>query len=172
MNHPSRPADATLRKALAMIDDATHGMSRDDLQHAESDRWSVAHILEHLGKAYGSTAYIMRKVLSDGAPKGRAPSWKQRMFAFAIVSGGYFPTGVKAPAVTEPSGMEPEQALAMARGALLELDQAADACLTRFGPRARVANHPLLGGFTVDQWRRFHWRHTAHHARQIRARRR
>ncbi len=172
MNHPPTPRDAALGKARALLDEAIGGMSLDDLQRAETGRWSPAQILEHLAKAYGSTAYIMRKAVADGAPKGRAPSWKQRLFAFAIVQGGYFPTGVKAPAITEPSGVAPEQALAMARDALLDLDQAADACLTRFGPQARVANHPLLGGFTVDQWRRFHWRHTAHHARQIRARRR
>ena len=166
------PKDVTLGKALAELDRATQGLSLDDLRRAEAGRWSVAMILEHLGKAYGSTAYIMQKALHDGAPKGRPPSWRQRLFAFAIVRGGYFPTGVKAPSVTEPSGVAAEQALTLVRDALLALDQASDECLTRFGPRALVANHPLLGGFTVDQWRRFHWRHTVHHARQIRARRR
>jgi hypothetical protein len=39
----------------------------------------------------------------------------------------------------------------------------------RFGASALVANHPYFAGLTVAQWRKFHWRHTCHHMRQIRA---
>ncbi len=62
-------------------------------------------------------------------------------------------------------------ALAYARETLQALDAAAVRCEAQFGPRVPVANHPILGGFTVRQWRRFHWSHTRHHVRQIAQRR-
>ena len=70
--------------------------------------------------------------------------------------------------MTVPDGLCGEEALALARRTLMELDAAAQRCADTFGDNVRVANHPILGGFTVHQWRRFHWVHTRHHARQIR----
>ena len=69
--------------------------------------------------------------------------------------------------MTVPGGLSGEEALALARRTLQELDAAAARCAERFGAGVRVANHPILGGFTVGQWRRFHWVHTRHHMRQI-----
>ena len=37
---------------------------------APAGHWHCAQILEHLGKAYGGTAYILDKCVADGAPKG------------------------------------------------------------------------------------------------------
>jgi hypothetical protein len=159
--------DAHLRRALADIDATVAGMSAEALAWHQDGRWSSAAILDHLAKAYGGTAYILRKCLGDGAPKGRPSSMRQRFFTFVITRLGWFPTGVKAPAVSEPDGLGPDEALAAARSQLAAFDEVAAQCRARFGPRALVANHPLLGGFTVDQWRRFHRVHTRHHMRQI-----
>lgn len=164
-------SDPWLQRALDAIDVATSALSADDWVRAAPGQWNCAQILEHLGRAYGTTAYILDKCLADGAPKGRAPSWRQWLFAVLVVDVGYFPTGVPAPDVTRPTGLAADQALAYARETLTALDVAAARCLVRFGARVRVANHPLLGGFTVPQWQRFHWRHTRHHMRQIAARR-
>ncbi len=43
-------------------------------------------------------------------------------------------------------------------------------CDRRFGPRARILDHPVLGPLNVGEWRKFHWVHGKHHARQIRER--
>lgn len=159
-----------LQRSLDALDRVTADMSVADLSRHPEGRWSAALILEHLARSYGSTAHILEKCVADGAPKGRAQSVRERGFTFIVVTLGYMPTGVKAPAVTEPQGLPTEDVLDAARDALRALDVAAARCADRFGTRVRVANHPLLGGFTVAQWRRFHWVHTRHHVRQIRAR--
>jgi len=164
--------DSHLRRALDHLDDATHGLSPEDWQRCPDGHWHCAEIVEHLGKAYGTTAYILDKCASDGVPRGGRPSWRQRLSATIVVNLGYLPSGVKAPAVTVPSGLTGEEALALARRALQHLDGAAQRCAEMFGTSVRVANHPILGGFTVAQWRRFHWVHTRHHVRQILERRR
>jgi len=169
---PASIADAHLRRALHAIDTATAGLSPEGWNAAPAGRWHSAHIIEHLGKTYASTAYILDKCVVDGAPKGRTPSWRQRAIAYGVVRIGYFPTGIKAPAMTIPEGLPGLEALLYARQALLALDGAATQCEARFGSDAWVANHPILGGFTVPQWRQFHWRHTRHHAKQIVALRR
>ncbi len=73
------------------------GLTPEAWLRAAPGQWNSAQILEHLGKAYGSTAYILDKCVTDGAPKGRQPSWRQRVYATLIVDLGYFPTGVAAP---------------------------------------------------------------------------
>lgn len=156
-----------LQRSLEAIDDVASRFGGPDLERQPPRGWSVAQILEHLGKAYGSTAYILEKCVADGRARGRAPSLTQRIFATLIIDVGYFPRGVRAPEVTVPTGMGGDEAVAFARTQLHALDTAATRCLGHFGPRVRVANHPILGGFTVPQWQRFHWRHTCHHARQI-----
>ena len=176
MTHPQRTAtsiaDPHLRRALQAIDTATADMPSEAWSVAPAGRWHVAHIIEHLGKTYERTAYILEKCVTDGAPNGRTPSWRQRTFAMVVVRIGYFPTGIKAPEMTIPEGLPGMEALAYARQNLLALDAAASRCEARFGSAAWVANHPILGGFTVPQWRQFHWRHTWHHAKQIAALRR
>jgi hypothetical protein len=163
--------DPSLQKALAAIDAAAGTLSGDAWRRAAPGQWNCGQIFEHLGKAFGSTAYILEKCLADGAPKGRAQSWRQWMFTSMVLDIGYFPTGIKAPEITRPTGLPADEAVIYARETLTALDAAATRCLARFGPRVRVANHPILGGFTVPQWQRFHWRHTHHHMRQIAKRR-
>jgi hypothetical protein len=64
--------------------------------------------------------------------------------------------------------MNGEQLAALLRQELEAMDAALDACRQKFGME-RVAPHPLLGFLRVDQWRRFHAVHGAHHAAQIRS---
>ena len=54
--------------------------------------------------------------------------------------------------------------------ALRAMDLALAGAEQRFGTAALLANHPYFGGLTAAQWRKFHWRHTRHHLKQIRAR--
>lgn len=44
-------------------------------------------------------------------------------------------------------------------------------CERRFGAVTKITDHPLLGPLTASQWRKFHWVHGPHHAKQIRERR-
>ncbi len=45
-----------------------------------------------------------------------------------------------------------------------------DACERRFGARTKIMDHLFLGPLTASEWRKFHWVHGRHHARQIRER--
>lgn len=160
-----------LQRALAAIDETTHAFTDADWVADRHGHWSRAAVLEHLGKAYRGTASMLDRCVAEGAARGSAPGWRQRLIAWLIIDVGYFPTAAKAPAVTVPEGLPGPDALAFAEDALLAFDRAAVRCAAAFDPDVRVASHPLLGGFTVDQWRRFHWRHTRHHMRQITRRR-
>jgi hypothetical protein len=53
---------------------------------------------------------------------------------------------------------------------LMVLDQRLKDVARAFGTRRPVLNHPLMGPFSVTDWRWFHWAHTRHHLRQISAR--
>ena len=158
-----------LQRALDGIDAVAPPPTDAAFAAAVTGTWTLAHVLEHLGKAYSGTAYIMDKAVAEGAPKGSPPRLLQRLIAGVIIGGWYFPRGVKSPAVAMPEGIDGPTALALARDGLMRLDLACERALAAFGPAARVASHPLLGGFTVSQWRGFHRWHTEHHLRQIRA---
>ncbi len=130
-------------------------------------KWSVAEIVEHLALAYEGTVKGMRRVLESDASMATPPSPTQRLFKFIIVQAGYFPAGRTAPTQVVPRGVTLEVAAARARAALEALDLALDEGEARFGPRRKVLNHPILGAFSVQDWRRFHRVHTRHHARQV-----
>lgn len=160
-------ADRWLRRSLEAIDSTTRGMSPAQLDWHPEGKWSSAQVLEHLAKAYGSTAYILEKCVTEHRTVASPALWRQRVFTQMVVTAGYLPSGVEAPAVTRPEGLPPLDALARARASLQALDDAAGKSAARFGSRVPVANHPILGGFSTAQWRRFHWVHTRHHMRQI-----
>lgn len=158
-----------LQRALDGLQDATSNLPSDAYTRIVTGSWSLAQVLEHLGKAYGGTAHILEKAVRDGAPKGAPPGVVQRLIASLILRGWYSPRGIKSPAVALPDGVDATVATGMALSGLTRLDAACREALAAFGPEARVANHPMLGGFTVPQWRTFHRWHTEHHLRQIRA---
>jgi hypothetical protein len=95
---------------------------------------------------------------------------KDRVATLLVVKFGYLPNGRKAPDRATPRGMLPEE---VRQGIWMELQQmssALDDCERRFGQRAKIMNHPFLGPLTGEEWRKFHWVHGRHHARQIRER--
>jgi hypothetical protein len=161
--HPA--ASATLEALRA----ASASLSSADLQRREPGKWSVEQIYDHLEKPYSSTAYILGRCAEQGVAKGGRPTLKNRIQAFVVTSLGYFPTGVASPEVAIPAASPAPGAVERAVAALLTFDRAAAAAEARLGPRARVANHPIMGPFTVNQWRRFHLFHTRHHMKQVRA---
>ncbi len=149
------------------IDEATAGMPAEQLGRSPAEgKWSPAQTLEHLSLAFGSTARVMRKLVTSGDGEAVRPNARQRLAAFVVTGLGYLPSGRKAPPFTVPSGLAPEEALRQIRANLAEMDAALASAEQRFGNRLRV-EHPLIGPMTLKQWRRFHWVHTQHHMRQI-----
>ena len=83
---------------------------------------------------------------------------------------GYFPR-VQSPEGAQPKGsIAAENARERTREALGTLDQTLFRAIERFGERVPLFDHPYLGGMSAHQWKKFHWRHTVHHMRQVRER--
>ncbi len=133
-------------------------------------KWTPAQVLEHLFLTYRGTNVGLAKCLEKGAPQATAVTFPDRVRTFAVVNLSYFPRGRKTPERASPQGMP----AAEVQGAILTEIQKMDAgfaeCGRRFGPRTRLLDHPVLGPLNIDQWRKFHWLHGRHHARQIRER--
>ena len=160
-----------LQSCLDVILDATGGVTADAATRQSGDRWSVVEIVEHLQRTYSGTAKGFERCLEKGAPLATPATLKQRLQAFALINLGYFPEGRKAPKHVQPTGtIALADVLEGVKKDLAWLDDAAVRTQTKFGS-VKMLDHPILGAFTVDQWRRFHLVHTRHHEKQIRARR-
>ena len=147
---------------------ATDRLTSDDLaRRRRPDRWSVAEILDHLLKTYASTAYILNRCVEKGTPKGRRATLRERLTSWIVLGLERFPTGVLTPEVAVPSPHPRSTVRGDALTALALFDVAATAAQQRFGARTKLANHPVLGPFDADQWRKFHLVHTRHHMKQI-----
>lgn len=160
---------AHLVAARRLLDDALEGIDPAGAARRPAEgKWCLAEVVEHLALAYEGTVKGMRRVLAAGAPMSTPPSPRQRLFKFIIVRVGYFPTGREAPRQVVPRGVALEEAVGRAHAALDALDAALNDAAARFGARRMLMNHPILGAFSVQDWRRFHRVHTSHHARQLR----
>lgn len=151
---------------------AVQGLSTEQLSWHPPGKWSVAEILEHLYLTYTGTSKGFAKVLDSGKISGNVPTWKQRLGALIVVQVGYFPRGVKSPRVAVPRGLPSEQSLAEIGAKLAEMEGVMGRCEASFGAETRILDHPLLGPFSVSQWRKFHLVHGLHHVKQIRRLRR
>ncbi|MEO6213697.1 MAG: DUF1569 domain-containing protein [Vicinamibacterales bacterium] len=158
-----------LRSAREAIEDGAGSLALDVIGRPVDGRWSVAEILEHLTLAFRGNTASLHKALESGEPRARPASLKQRLGRVVVVDLGYFPR-VEAPQMTRPTRAIPaDRALPEIRDALELLEATLTRVSETFGPHVAVANHPYFAGMTVDQWRKFHWRHTVHHMKQVRA---
>ena len=161
--------NAQLERARKEIDSAVEGMPPEQLEASRDGKWSAAQILEHLSLAFGGTAKGLHKIIASGQTRASSPSLRDRAICAVVLGLGYVPKGRQAPEYTRPRGLSGEAALNAIRNNLQELDTALAECEKRFGSHVKINNHPLMGPFTVEEWRRFHFVHTRHHMRQIRA---
>ena len=162
--------NAYLRDARQGIEDAAGRLSPDILARKSDGRWSIAEILEHLTLVFTAHAAALEKALTSGQLRVRKPTLKQTIGRIIVTDLGYFPR-VEAPSMTRPSGsIGGDNALAAIRAALESLDATLDRTGETFGVDVMVSNHPYLGGMTVRQWQKFHWRHTKHHMKQVKER--
>jgi Protein of unknown function (DUF1569) len=152
------------------LEDATGGSSGQALAHGPSGKWSPAQILEHLYLTYKQTNRGVRKCLDQGAPLATRSTLKELFAATLVMGFGYIPGGRQSPERVAPRGMPPDEVQKTMSAELGKMVSTLDECERRFGARARIMDHPFLGPLTAEQWRKFHWVHGRHHARQIRAR--
>ena len=161
--------DHYLAGALEAIDETAGDLPVEIIarQPTDPERWSIAQILEHLTLAFRANRAVFEKALASGELRARRPTLKQRMLKVLVVDVGHFPRAT-APELTRPSGSVPaDESVAAIRSALEALDATLTLVAARFGTAALAANHPYFGGMSVAQWRKFHWRHTLHHMKQV-----
>jgi hypothetical protein len=160
-----------LQAARASIDRTVDGLTVEEIARPLDGRWSISQILEHLTLAFTLSAAAFEKPLASGELRFKPPGIRSTAIRILVVDLGYFPK-VEAPAGTRPTAsIPPEHAIDAIREGLVKLDAALERMAQRFGEDVPVSNHPYFLGLTIRQWRKFHWRHTVHHMKQIAARR-
>jgi hypothetical protein len=160
--------NAYFQRLQDAIESATRNMSVAELvQRPAEGKWSPAEILEHLNLTYIGTVKNLERSLAAGRPLGGAPTLQQRLRSSLVVDLGYIPTGRTSPDAAKPKGMGAENILVEINSRIAQLDDVIEKCENKFGKRSFVAKHPMLGPFTMQQWRKFHWVHGKHHIRQI-----
>jgi hypothetical protein len=159
-----------LERLRLELEDAVGGAEVGDMAKAPAGKWSAAQILEHLFLSYLHTNRALAKCLELGSPMASRVRLKDRFATLLVVNLGYLPEGRKAPERTVPRGMSPEEARTAIMTELQTMGVGLEDCERRFGVRTKILDHPVIGPLTADEWRKFHWVHGRHHARQIRQR--
>jgi hypothetical protein len=162
--------NSLLQQLHRELEDALGDSPPSDLGKAPAGKWTSAQILEHLYLTYAGTNKGIAKCLETGAPLATAATMMHRMKTLLVVSLGYLPNGVKAPERATPKGMPAEEVRQSIFAELERMDAGLDECERKFGAGTKIMDHPILGPLTAGQWRKFHWVHGRHHARQIRER--
>ncbi|HZU43635.1 MAG TPA: DUF1569 domain-containing protein [Terriglobales bacterium] len=149
------------------LERATAGMSPEQLERPRGEKWSAAQILEHLLLTYKGTVKGMENCLAAGKPLATSATLKQRLGAAVVIGLGHMPKGRQAPERSQPRGLPAKEVVPQIWVNLELMDDAIARCERQFGPRVKIVDHPILGPLSAQGWRKFHWVHGSHHARQI-----
>jgi Protein of unknown function (DUF1569) len=152
------------------LKDAIDGLADNSQAPAPAGKWTAAQILEHLFLTYTNTNRGLQKCLDKGAPLATSATLKQRVGTLLVVNLGYMPEGRKAPERAVPRGMPAEELRSKIFAEIQRMESGLDECERHFGASTELMDHPFLGPLTAGQWRKFHWVHGRHHAKQIRGR--
>ena len=161
------PMDFYLSRVKRAIEQATDGITWEQMSQHAPGRWSVAEILEHLNLTYSGSTRAMEKCLQTGRPRLKSARFGEHVAKFVVVNFRWMPAGRQAPAYAVPSGAPPAQIGQEIQVSLARMDEVLTQCEVRFGKRTKLLNHPFLGPLTAEQWRIFHWVHARHHMKQI-----
>jgi DinB superfamily len=150
------------------IEAAVAELSAEQLAWHPDGKWCAAEILEHLYLTYTGTTKGFGRVLEAGKSLARRATWKDHSRTLVVVGFGYMPRGRQAPPLARPRGLPAEKVLAEIGVKLTEMNDVMEQCALKLGAKAKVLDHPVLGPFSVSQWRKFHLVHGLHHVKQIR----
>lgn len=159
-----------LERLRQELEDAMAGVTPAELGRGPAGKWNGGQILEHLYLTYHNTNKGISRCMEKGVPLATRATLKHRLATLLVVNFGYLPSGAKAPERATPRGMPPQEVLAAIVPELREMDSGLAECERKFGAKTQIMDHPIMGPFRVDQWRKFHWVHGRHHARQLRER--
>jgi len=162
--------DSYLERLQRELESATAGATAAGFQQAPAGKWNAAQILEHLFLTYKNTNRGIAKCLESGVPLVTHPTFRHRIGYLFVVRFGYLPGGRKAPERVTPRGMDAEEVRQAIAPEIQRMESGLRDCENRFGPKTKIMDHLFLGPLTAAEWRKFHWVHGRHHARQIRQR--
>lgn len=149
------------------LQDATSGMTDQDLLQAPQGKWCAAEILEHLRLTYTGTAKMLERNRDQQVVES-APMDDRTLGARNLIfeQDGFF-EGLQAPSFVTPKTAPDPAVRARVLEDLRRLAAALDEAEQRRGADAILGNHFALGPLTGEQWRHFHYAHGCHHAKQI-----
>ena len=162
--------DAYLQRLQQELENALAGTTPAGLAKGPAGKWNSGQILEHLYLTYRNTNKGIGRCLEKGTPLVTRATLTHRVGTVLVVNFGYLPSGRKAPERTTPRGMSSDEVVDAIFPEIRLMDSGLAELETKFGTKAKVLDHPLLGPLTAKQWRKFHLVHGRHHARQIRQR--
>jgi hypothetical protein len=163
--------DPRLRTLQLEIADSISDLESEGLTFHEPGQWCIGEILEHLYWTYTGTIKGCMRLLESGKPQTSRMTLKNAVRSMIVVGLGYMPSGRKSPAVAQPRGLAAQKVAKEIEAKITEMDDVLTQCAATFGVRLKVLDHPVLGPFSVQQWRKFHLVHGRHHVKQIRRRR-
>ena len=152
------------------LQDAIGGASDSTLAKAPGGKWNSGQILEHLLLTYKNTNRGIAKCLEKGATLATRRTLRHRLSSLLVVNFGYMREGRKSPERALPQGMPPGEVRSSIFVEIEKMESGFTDCERRFGPGAKIMDHPFLGPLTAAEWRKFHLVHGRHHAAQIRER--
>lgn len=146
------------------------GRREADWYKAPPGKWCPAQIVHHVAIGIDSSSRAFQERGGKPPMRRRPRTALQLLGDLVMVRIGWIPSGFRAPDGTRPAD-RPDVA-AVER--MLREGVTRFLALERELLPARAADlfvkHPRLGDLTLPEWLRFHVRHCAHHAKQIRAR--
>jgi len=158
--------DFWLKRALEEIDRSTEGLTPEQMSWRPGEgKWSIAEVLEHLSMTYSTTILALNKRQESGQSAAGPGSLKQWFFSRVVLDLGYLPSGRQAPAFAVPKSRP--QAPREVRENLVAMDKTLTELESKLGAGVKLADHFILGPFTAAEWRKFHYRHTHHHMKQV-----
>lgn len=153
-----------LQEAIAS---SIRGLGREEMLQQREGKWSIAQVLEHLYLTYTGTVKGCQRAMTSQSPLVTQQTSKQRFKTLVVITLGYYPRGIQAPAQVRPKGIPAEQVVSDIAQQITAMDELLNRCEERLGKRNKLFNHPVLGALTGEQWRKFHWIHGSHHVQQI-----
>jgi hypothetical protein len=156
-----------LTKLRNEISSAIDGMTLDHLTCKPEGKWCAAEILEHLSLTYVGTIKNMERRLAEGQPSPTGDRAKNRLKRIVVTRLGYIPAGRKAPERAMPRGVPAQQVVGEMVENLARMDGVISECETQFSRGVPIAEHPILGPLTAQEWRAFHFVHGRNHAKQL-----
>ena len=162
--------DSYLERLHRELEETMTVASPERMDGGPAGKWTSAQILEHLFLTYHNTNKGLAKCLEKGMPLGTRATLQHRVGTLLVVNLAYFPKGRKTPERAAPKGMLADEVRRAILPEIQRMDAGFAECERRFGASVKILDHPVLGPFNVEQWRKFHWVHGRHHARQIQER--